>query len=83
MTGNIDLRVSIRFNALVSVSENILKHDSSLADCQLDVDLSVETLKKRTDLLRQPEIAARAEEIATNWLSMIERVTRSERFPSD
>ena len=59
---------------LLSVSENILKQDSSLAHGELDIDLSAETLKKRTDLLREPEMAATAEKIASNWLSMIERV---------
>ena len=57
------------------VSENILKHDNTLlAQRQVDnLDLPNES-KKRADFIRHPDTVAKAEKIATDWLSMIERV---------
>lgn len=56
------------------VSENILKHDNTLlAQRQVDLDLPNES-KKRADIIRHPDTVAKAEKIATDWLSMIERV---------
>jgi hypothetical protein len=59
----------------VLVSENILKHDNTLlAQRQVDnLDLPNES-KKRADFIRHPDTVAKAEKIATDWLSMIERV---------
>ena len=37
------------------------------------VDLPNES-KKRADIIRNPDTVAKAEKIATDWLSMIERV---------
>ena len=57
------------------MSENILKHDNTLlAQRQVDnLDLPNES-KKRADFIRHPDTVAKAEKIATDWLSMIERV---------
>lgn len=59
----------------ILVSENILKHDNTLlAQRQVDnLDLPNES-KKRADFIRHPDTVAKAEKIATDWLSMIERV---------
>lgn len=59
------------------VSENILQHDITLlAHRQLYLDLPHDP-KKRADLIRDPNTVAQAEKIATEWLSMIERVSVS------
>jgi hypothetical protein len=52
-----------------------LKHDNTLlAQRQVDnLDLPNES-KKRADFIRHPDTVAKAEKIATDWLSMIERV---------
>ena len=57
------------------MSENILKHDNTLlAQRQVDnLDLPNES-KKRADFIRHPDTVSKAEKIATDWLSMIERV---------
>ena len=57
------------------MSENILKHDNTLlAQRQVDnLDLPNES-QKRADFIRHPDTVAKAEKIATDWLSMIERV---------
>ena len=67
--------MQISFFFLYLVSENILKHDNTLlAQRQMDlVDLPNES-KKRADIIRNPDTVAKAEKIATDWLSMIERV---------
>lgn len=59
---------------ILPVSENILKHDNTLlAQRQVDLELPDEA-KKRADYIRHPDTVAKAEKIATDWLSMIERV---------
>ena len=65
----------IELFCLIEVSENILKHDNtlSLAQRQVELDLPNES-KKRADFIRHPDTVAKAEKIATDWLSMIERV---------
>lgn len=51
-----------------------MKHDNTLlAQRQVDLDLPDES-KKRADYIRHPDTVAKAEKIATDWLSMIERV---------
>lgn len=52
-----------------------MKHDNTLlAQRQVDLDLPNET-KKRADIIRHPDTVNKAEKIATDWLSMIERVS--------
>jgi hypothetical protein len=60
----------------LKVTDNILRNYTSLSEMgQLDVSEMPADPKKRTEFLRQPEFVENAEKLATDWLSIIERVS--------